>query len=101
MLPTGTHTDWPWPLSLVPRRWNAREMEEPPRALAGTSRFPDDIPEAGTWVLLWTPYGPYFALTTRDCLHFRLGFARPDLVDRYYSLFTLALKRLARCSEVR
>ncbi len=94
MIPAGRHTDWPWPLSLIPRRWTARESGRLPVKLLGTVPRDAhlDIPRPGQWVLAWPLY---FAITTENGVHFRIGIARYDYVDHYYQLGTLAWKRLS------
>ncbi len=31
------HDDWPWPLSLIPRKWTGRGLAMPPKQIAGTA----------------------------------------------------------------
>lgn len=76
--PQYLHTDWPWPLSLIPRHWTGRSFPHPPKQIAGTAPAmkeraakpgypiawgyhwrqdlstvfgPDPVPEIGQWTL--------------------------------------------------
>ncbi len=95
MIPEGPHRDWPWPLSYIPRRWTAWESTKLPVKLLGTVGEDEhlDIPKPGKWVLAWPLY---FAITTKNLFHFRVGLARYDFVDHYYQIGTITLKRLKR-----
>ena len=113
------HDDWPWPINLIPRSWTVvcgPDWPEAPELLAGNSgwtsedrdRFghlPDEffekykdrfeIPKPGFWVITAVMYDyiplPYFAITFKNNLHFRVGALRWDLVDSYFEVGTLAL----------
>ena len=89
LIPTGKHTDWPWPLSLVPRKWTAIPSNNPP----GTIGDNTDVPPPGKWVLAWSRFGFMFSFQTRGRWLFRIGTFRYDYVDRYYEILTLTLKK--------
>jgi hypothetical protein len=90
MVPSGNHTDWPWPFSLIPRRWNAVPSEHEPVQLLGTASGHLDIPDRGTWTIAWPIY---VALTSRKGWHFRFGI-RYDYIDRYYTFPSFTIKKL-------
>lgn len=98
-IPSGTHTDWLWPFSLIPRSFNATESDVPPTAIANSEGLDkaDDIPNPGNWVFMraekWY-YGLYFALTTESGWHFRIGSFRYDYVDKYYTFPTFTIKKI-------
>lgn len=78
------HTDWPWPFSLIPRRWTALFWDTP-RLVRGNLRpqdfvsvrtekinpenplsyvyefAPKPITSEGTWQLSRFPHGPWYA----------------------------------------
>lgn len=111
------HTDYPWPFSLIPRRWTAFQWGRP-QLVAGhmsnwwesASNFshvlglppaPKPISSPITWQLSRFPAGPwwawYFAWSGKrkadgKFLHFRLG-ARWDDVDSYVQFPSIALRR--------
>jgi hypothetical protein len=83
-LKDAKHTDWLWPLSLLPRSINAfcglgpvwTSQHQKPVPLPGYSSYHTrDIDGS---------YRPYYAKTFKNGLHFRLGF-RWDDVDFYYN----------------
>jgi hypothetical protein len=99
-IPTGNHTDWPFPFNRIPRSWTAFESTVPPVKIAGTERVEDnlDIPERGKWVIagvggLHIPV--FFALTTTSGFHIRIGLLRYDYVDSYYTGPTFTIKQLS------
>lgn len=79
-IPTGPHSDWIWPFSLIPRKWTAIPRENPPLKLMGTAPPDKPIPDPGDWIINYWP--PYFAFQTKGGWHFRIG-ARWDNVDKY------------------
>lgn len=103
------HWDWPWPLSLVPRRWTAWEWGTPEQ-LAGSQELrrkgpggelgPAPIGERGSWQLAYYPDAPwwakpvawYVAATLPGGRHFRVG-ARWDDVDGYVQWPAVASRR--------
>jgi hypothetical protein len=92
-VPPGRHTDWPWPLSYIPRSWTAVESQRKPVQVLGTVGKGEnlDVPKPGRFTLAWPPY---FAVTGPRGIHFRIGVARYDYVDEYYQIPTVALKRI-------
>jgi len=64
-----------------PRSWSAF-FGDPLRELLGNVRPLQPIPQQGHWELTWPLY---FAVTSSDGWHFRIGF-RWDDVDGYYDL---------------
>ncbi len=107
------HDDYPAGLRWIPRGWTAFAWGEPsfvvgdigptdmivPRrhtAGSGWSWSPRPITSPDTWQLSRFPAGPwyafYFAFTSIDGVHFRLG-ARWDDVDGYVEFPTIAIKR--------
>lgn len=84
------HTDWPWPLSYVPRAWTAIKSDVPPRTLAGEDT---DVPAPGRFTLQVCKYGFMFSLQTKRGWLVRVGSFRYDYCDKYYEIFTLTLKR--------
>jgi hypothetical protein len=84
------HTDWPWPLSKIPRAWTAIPSTTPPRTLAGQNT---DVPSPGRFTLQLSRYGFMFSVQTKGQWLFRIGSFRFDYVDNYYEIFTLTLKR--------
>jgi hypothetical protein len=51
-IPAGRHTDWGFPLSLIPRSWNARESDVGPSAWCESEGSPS--PAIGTSRLVST-----------------------------------------------
>jgi hypothetical protein len=84
MIPTGPHTDWPWPFSLIPRRWTAVPSDTPPFTIG----YEKDVPPPGRWVIALSKYGFMFSFQTKGGWLFRIGTA-----SKYYELFTLTLKK--------
>ena len=100
------HNDWPWPLNKIHRSTSAF-------CGGGEPDWPPEIPmearkaipppgmvtyhhrdQAGNW-------RPYYALTTKDCLHMRNGF-RWDDVDGYFNLvipWMATVKRVPGCES--
>ena len=91
MIPNGPHNDWPWPFRYIPRKWTAIASSHPPKKLFGPASGNIDIPQPGSWVLA---FPPYFAVTTKNHWHTRLGI-RYDYNDQYYELISFTVKRLA------
>lgn len=89
MIPTGRHTDWIFPFSLIPRSWTAWESDTPPRKLCGNAKTVKPIPDSGEWLLSWPLY---FAFQTKGGIHGRIGI-RWDDVDHYYQFPSFTLKR--------
>lgn len=98
-IPSGNHSDWPWPFSYIPRNWTAFNSTIPPIKIAGTETDEHlDIPERGKWVIAGFErrrIPVYFAMTTLSGWHFRIGLLRYDYVDHYYTGPTFTLKRLS------
>ncbi len=69
-IPEGNHTDWVFPLSLIPRTWTAIPDSVPPVKIAGS------------------------APTAIEGWHFRLGTFRFDVVDGYYQIPTATIKKI-------
>lgn len=104
------HTDWPWPLSYIPRRWTACDWGVPVLVMgnqretredaASHTAGPAPVGEAGSWQLSLFPKAPgplkhiptYFAFTLKNGWHFRIG-ARWDDVDSYTQVPTLAIRK--------
>ena len=82
------HTDWPWPLSLIPRRWTAIPSDKGPWSIG----YQKDVPPPGRWTLAFSRYGFMFSVNARGWL-FRVGTFRYDYVDKYFQIPTLTLKR--------
>ena len=81
-LQNAKHDDWIWPFSYVPRAWTS---------YCGSDPGYKPIPEPGQQVShLWPPY---YAITTENRWHFRIG-ARWDDVDHYYQFPSLVVKRV-------
>lgn len=89
------HDDWPWPLSLIPRRWTGLGLPMPPVELAGnvqwesqsiqlnypfhgayigqppfTTMLPSPVPGLGKWTIQgvklgWLTIPCYFAFSTK------------------------------------
>ncbi len=102
------HTDFPWPMSLIPRAWTAFSWGSPVM-VKGNQHLNNDcslglycaghplpIGEPGSWQLSRFPKGPrwawYFAFTTKGRVHFRIG-ARWDNEDNYVEFPSIAVKR--------
>ncbi len=94
------HDDWPPPLNQIPRWANAFCGSEP---VWGEGSARNEIPAPGqeTYYLVDMDghRRPYYARTTENCWHFRVGFRR-DGPDGYYNfippqLFTF--KRVPGC----
>jgi hypothetical protein len=85
------HGDWWWPLSLVPRAWNAYCGLGPVWQI-GKGYQSRPVPEPGfRSAHIWDKdgsYRPYFARTFKNGFHYRRGY-RFDDVDRYYNLIRL------------
>lgn len=96
------HEDWPPPLNQIPRWANAFCGSEPVWG-PGSAHQPIPPPGQETYHLV-DPAGhlrPYYARTTENCWHYRLGF-RWDKFDFYYNfippqLFTV--KRVPGCER--
>jgi hypothetical protein len=89
-VPSGPHTDWPWPFRFIPRKWTAVPSTTPPKQLAGNTTGNLDVPKPGEWTVAWPPYVAY---TSPSGLHFRLG-ARFDYNDAYYQIPAFTVKRI-------
>ena len=83
------HDDWPWPFSLIPRRWNAILSDVPPR----TFGYAGDVPPPGRCVFAASRFGFMFSFQTRSHWLVRVGTFRYDMVDRYYTFPTFTLKK--------
>jgi len=83
------HTDWPKPLSWVPRRWTAWIGPAPTLAdvIVGQVTELKPIPKNGEWYVL----RGYMASTTKEGIHDRLGW-RYDDVDRYFDFPSFTVK---------
>lgn len=114
------HNDWPWPFSLIPRRWTAFKWGVPllvkgknisPRDLVfvpdARAIAPKPITSPGSWQLSRFPDGPrwawYFAWSGRRKAdgrfrHFRIG-ARWDDVDGYVQFPSVATRRFTGGNE--
>lgn len=122
------HTDWPWPFSLIPRRWTAFNWGVPelvkgnirPQDTIYTHQVskadilnyrhvfaPKPISSEGTWQLSRFPEGPwyawYFALSGKrkadgKFRHWRIG-ARWDDVDGYTQFPAFATRRFTGGNE--
>jgi len=84
------HTDLPFPLSLIPRKWTAIPSENPPPFGFGQ---PKDVPSPGRWTLAFSKFGFMFSFQTPGRWLFRIGTFRYDYSDFYYEIFTLTLKK--------
>lgn len=97
MIPTGKHTDLPWPLSLIPRGFNAVQSNDPPHVVAHSpGALVDhnaDVPAPGNFTFSTSKYGFNFALTTKGGWIFRIGTFRYDYVDHYYTFPTFTIKK--------
>jgi hypothetical protein len=102
-IPTGKHSDWPWPFSLIPRRWTAVESDKEPAAVSvlfsdgnGTlqniSPVNPDVPAPGEACISFCRYGVMFSACGFGWL-LRIGTFRYDYTDRYYTFPTFTLKR--------
>lgn len=112
-LPTGKHTDWPWPFNQIERSSNAVVAPPPERLCGNTTLIPafDDhglpvldangvqvmapkpIPNRGEWHLATGVDGKtpgYFAMTTSFGMHVRIG-DRWDNVDGYFNRFSFKI----------
>jgi hypothetical protein len=106
------HSDWPWLLSRIPRKWTAVRSERKPcglycirfsstprRLLLGLGFFNRtdtgayDVPEPREAVLAFSRFGFMFSFQTAKGWLFRIGSARYDYVDKYYTMPTLTLKK--------
>jgi hypothetical protein len=101
MIPAGKHTDWPFPLSLIPRSWTAIASDKAPWGFSLLLVRPKDadkttahldVPMRNEAVLDFSRYGFMFSVNAKGWL-FRVGSFRYDYVDKYYELPTLTLKR--------
>lgn len=115
MKPTGKHTDWMWPFSMIPRGLTSYEAESVPKKIAGNAKtehlreldewgneslvlsgplamkpYPKPIPVKGEW---WIGWPPYIAITTKGGWHIRLGI-RFDDVDLYYAWPSVTIKKV-------
>lgn len=99
----GKHTDYPWPLKWVPRRWTSFCWPVP-KKLAGNQILtiykakdgsvfaaPKPIPRPGEWQFS-RPF--YVAFTTKSRWSFRLG-ARWDDVDFYTTFPAFKIWRIS------
>lgn len=97
-VPSGKHNDLPWPLSLLPRNFNAIPSNDPPHVVAHSAgALKDghnaDVPAPGNFTFSVSKYGFNFAWTTKGGTIFRIGTFRYDYVDHYYTLPTIALHK--------
>lgn len=104
------HTDWPWPFSLIPRKWNSVHWGAPKMIKGNQKRMrhdkttinmaPAPIGEPGSWQFSYYPKAPwymkpfswYIACTNKKGRHFRIG-TRWDDVDNYATLFSVATRK--------
>jgi len=96
--PTGRHSDWPWPLSLIPRSWNSWSSETEPVKILGNATGHLDVPGKGQWAIAGVariPVPVFFAVQTSSGLYVRLALIRYDYHGRYYTWPSFALKRYA------
>ena len=96
-IPTGKHSDWPWPLSLIPRGWNAWESDVPPVKIAGNVPWHKhlDVPARGQWAIAGyerVKIPVFFAFQTKRGRYMRLALIRYDYVDGYYTFFSFAYR---------
>lgn len=101
MKPTGRHTDWPWPFSLIKRGWHTWSSEIEPVQICGN--VPEglhlDIPPRGCWAIAGVgrlPIPVFFAFKTSGGRYLRLALIRYDYVDHYYTVFSFAYRNYAR-----
>jgi len=104
------HDDYISGLRGVPRSITSACFVEPPVLVLGNEKAsaqtldgkvgPHPLPDPGEWELAfvqekkhWPIYIPYFAITTKNGWHFRLG-CRWDHVDHYFTFVSLAAKKL-------
>jgi hypothetical protein len=95
MIPAGNHTDWIWPLSLIPRRLTSIESKRPPRKIFGNVLDTDhlDVPPKGKWVIALPLH---WAWTTKVGDINRISFARYDYNGEYYQILSLRLGSVTR-----
>jgi hypothetical protein len=105
-IPPGNHSDWLWPMSLIPRSWNARESNVEPRALLKSKGYVGnlDIPKPGHYAIsrgeFWWELYAAITFSRIDeqgrAWHARIGVARFDYNDRYfnYLFFLPTIKRI-------
>lgn len=96
------HDDWPPGLNKIPRALTAFCGQGPawPEEISVKRRKPIPPPGTETWHL-WDKAGywrPYYALTTRDCWHLRVGFRWDDSPDDLY--YNLVLPWMATFKRV-
>ncbi len=95
------HSDYSFPgTQKIPRYATSWCLVEPPLMLLGNQKNSLPLPEKGSWqfsiVIIkknWPFVLPYFALTTKTGLHFRIG-CRWDNIDHYYVFPSIALRYL-------
>jgi hypothetical protein len=91
------HDDYPWILKNIPRSATSLVSDVEPIPTSWSTGMEnekkDDIPPPGNWIVLSTPLGEYFAITSPGGWHFRWG-PRYDYVDGYYQIFSFTVKRL-------
>lgn len=97
-IPTGLHNDWPWPLSLIPRKATAI-AGPPPTDVVYSDNFNKltnhpDVPNEGAWAVSKHPdYGFCFSAVEKGVL-FSIGTFRYDYVDGYYTFPRLTIKKV-------
>lgn len=121
------HSDWPWPLRLIPRGWTAFKWGPPRFRLGRINHGPDmkrvqvspteamwapkPITSPGTWQFSTFPGAPWWALPFRWYLafsgrraadgkfrHWRIG-TRWDDVDDYVTILAIATRRFTGGDE--
>ena len=94
--PSSKHTDWIWPLSYIPRAWNAY-CGNGPLWDVGDEYQSKPIPDPGyrsshTWDQDGS-YRPYWAVTYKNGLHVRHGYRWDDSPnDHYYNYVIFTAK---------
>lgn len=109
---SARHGDWPWPLSLIPRRLNSWKSDKPPKMLLGNVPADKhlDVPPCGTWAITWPltlvirtkmlQVEPGDFATLDEWLRFKdsvsalfaIGLARYDYEAHYYTAPRLTFK---------
>lgn len=114
------HSDWPWPLSRIPRGATAFRWGKPRRILGPESYLeyragfaPKPIDEAGGWQFSYYPGAPWWAKVTGLAFyvavsgkkgpdgkfrHWRAG-TRWDDVDNYATVLSVATRRFTGNDE--
>lgn len=103
MIPSGTHTDWPWVFSRIPRAWNAIDYEVEPVKICGNTEPGEhlDVPQPGHWVIAGfgrVKVPVHFACQTKGRRYLRLSLLRFNYAEneRYYSVCSFGYKNYSR-----